>query len=175
MYKYQYKYIDILCEKHIKYDLTGEIDLERTFVNDIFSTHKITNTFLRLSYRSDKDVPEGRLPIDNAQQALFALIKSERCFDDMVAHRYHQSRIMILPDLHIHLIPFRTCHSERELRCFVHKGKLVAITNQFPCNLDNKWDFSGLELLITEKVKLLILNIVSKCNLYDSFVIDIEC
>jgi hypothetical protein len=92
----------------------------------------------------------------------------------MVAHRYHQSRGMILPDLHIHLIPFRTCHSERELRCFAYKGKLVAITNQFPCNLDNKWHFSGLELLITEKVKLLILNIVSKCNLYDSFVIDIE-
>jgi hypothetical protein len=67
------KYIDILCEKHFEYDSTGQIDLENDILLNILGTYKITNSFMRLSYRSAKDVPEGRLSINNTREVVLMI------------------------------------------------------------------------------------------------------
>ena len=104
--------------------------------------------FVRLSWRSPKDVPEGRRPSSTATDVLTAVVKSKRCFDDLVAYRWHLLHgpaavdsdpqavgkfISMLPPAYLHLVPW--CPDvgiSTELRCFVHRGRLVALSHQVP-------------------------------------------
>lgn len=160
-------YCEILCEKHVLYVETGSINLDNlSELRDIINEYSIKDKFMRLSYRSAKDTFEGRLPIKNVDQILTAIIKSERCFDDMIAHIFNKCK-----KLYVNLIPFRECRQERELRCFIFEKKLVAITNQFP---DDVWPFRGVEILIIQRIKEFVDSLWSQYDLYDSVVADIE-
>lgn len=162
-----------LCEKHIHYIQTGIINLTdltlykelKTLINN---KKEQQEWFLRLSYRSAKDVPEGRLPVANADQILYAIIKSDRCFNDMVAHKYNALQGALLPPICIILTPYRKHNQERELRCFVYDNKLVAITNQ------QQWVFKGYELTLIYNINKFIDNLWKNNKLYYAAVVDIE-
>jgi hypothetical protein len=171
------EYVELMCERHVKYCRTGDVDL--TDLTDLISvlneyiSKSDTDMFFRLSYRSAKDVPEGRLPIKNGLQIVTAIIKSERCFDDLIAHRYHQLNDMPLAPININIVPWINCDQSRELRCFVFEKQLVAITNQFPN--DDNWPFKGLEMHLIETVNRYINDMwINYPNLYDSAIVDIE-
>ena len=171
------KYIEQLCEKHIEYQEIGIVNLDN-LTDIVDELNKILKNndefFLRLSYRSAKDIAEGRMPVSDTKQTLLAIIKSERCFDDMIAHRYHQLNDMKLLPLCINLVPWRKCYQERELRCFIFEKKLVAITNQF-CYGDEKWIFNGRELEIVYKINKFVNDLwLTYPDLYDAAVIDLE-
>jgi len=170
------KYLKSLCERHVDYCATGIVNSDTLSslieLIDSYLSKINYDIFMRLSYRSAKDVPEGRLPILSSKQILNALIKSNRCFDDMIAHKYHQLNGMQLPLICLNLTPWRDCNQERELRCFIHHKKLVAITNQFP--ILNSWPFKGKELEITYIIKNFIDDLFNKHDLYDCSVVDIE-
>lgn len=144
-------YVDVLCEKHVIYTQTDEITFDdmEPLVNQLNQKLDGNEYFVRLSYRSPKDVPEGRLPNYTAKDVLTSIIKSERCFEDMIAHIHHKLNNVILPSINIVLIPFRECKNERELRCFIFDGKVKAITNQHP---DFGWPFKGIESLIVSNI-----------------------
>jgi len=169
-------YVELICEKHIEYCRKGYIDL--TGLNDLIKmlNNYITNSngdlFFRLSYRSAKDVPEGRLPVKNGKQIMTAIIKSERCFDDLVAHRYHQLNGVHLAPININVIPWITCNQNREIRCFVFEKQLVAITNQFP---NDDWPFRGCEKQLTETLNRYVNYLwQTHPDIYSSSVVDIE-
>lgn len=161
-------YTDQLCQKHIQYLDTGLINVDDliellSILDDKIEKNK--EYFVRLSYRSAKDVIEGRMPVTNSEQILYAIIKSERCFDDMIAHKYHQFN-----PLYIHLVDWQNCNQDRELRCFIFEKKLVAITNQF-----SSWLFKNQELQIIYEINKFVDDLYNKHkDLYDSCVIDIE-
>jgi hypothetical protein len=143
-------YVELLIQKHVEWRRTERIDLKG--LEEVLASLKETmkkvsgETFIRLSYRSPKDVPEARLPVTSPQQILRLIIKSERCYDDLIAHHYHRSRGVSLFPLNIVLTPWdEKRYPQRELRCFIFRGKLVAITNQFP---DDRWPFKGVEVEI---------------------------
>jgi len=169
------KYIVQLCEQHVQYEQTGLINFHE--LHDLIEElNKILNNnefFLRLSYRSTKDVAEGRMPITNANQIITAIIKSERCFDDMVALLTYNNDNQItnsLFPLYIHLVPWRNCDWFSELRCFIFEKKLVAISNQ-----SDNWLFKGRELEIVYKINKFVNELYQKHkDLYDSTVMDIE-
>ncbi len=169
-------YLEQLCQKHIEYSNHGTIDPDDlSSLRDLIQSHLSDlhhDVFMRLSYRSAKDVPEGRLPISSSNQIIIALIKSERCFDDMIAHQYHKLKGIQLPSLCLNLTPWRDCSQERELRCFIHCKTLVAITNQFPTL--NSWPFKGKELEVILSIKKFIDELFHKYDPYDSTVMDIE-
>jgi len=98
--------------------------------------------FVRLSWRSPKDVPEGRLPSSVGSDVLNALIKSERCRDDLIAYRWHQlAGDWTPPRPYLHLVPWNSSlQVSRELRCFVHQNRLVAVSQQAFTHI---FDFNG--------------------------------
>lgn len=173
-------YVGILCQKHVDYHKTGKIQLKdmrnlRRILNEKIAEFG-SELFVRLSYRSAKDVPEGRTPIMDSEQVLKAIIKSERCFDDMIAHKYHKLNgvdlhKVDLPHLGINLVPWKKCVVERELRCFVHNKTLVAITFQI---LTSSWPFAGLEKYVVESIHKFVKELWDKHTLYNSAVIDVE-
>jgi hypothetical protein len=174
------EYLDMLMEKHVEYykdgvvDLKGLDDLIKNInggISNYEDNHKNKEWFVRLSYRSAKDVPEGRMSIMDGDEAVMAIIKSKRCFDDMIAHKYHTLRGVKLPLLGINLVPWTNCKVERELRCFVFNGRLVAVTFQIP-NLP--WPFFGLEKCVIERLKEFVNQLWNKHNLYNCAVVDVE-
>eukprot|EP01048_Picozoa_sp_COSAG05_P010719 COSAG05_NODE_961_length_6421_cov_4.206738_3_plen_721_part_00 len=88
--------------------------------------------FVRLSARSPKDALQGACTC--AADVIAVLSRSRRCFDDLVAHRYHR----VQSPVSLHLLPWRArswCYGSdptTEMRCFVHGGCLVAASHQFP-------------------------------------------
>lgn len=170
-------YVELICQRHVEYCYTANVNL--TGLNELISilndyiSRSDGDLFFRLSYRSSKDVPEGRLPVKNGLQIVTALIKSERCFDDLVAHRYHQLNGLILPQINISIVPWIDCDQDRELRCFVFEKQLVAVTNQFPS--DDNWSFKCLETQLIETLNRYINDLwVVHQDLYESTVVDIE-
>ena len=169
-------YLMTLCEKHIEYCKSGIIEFNELYdlinkLNDYISTSS-TDLFFRLSYRSAKDVPEGRMPITNGKQIINAIIKSERCFYDLIAHKYHKNKGLSLTSINIILIPWKNCNQSRELRCFVYNKQLVAITNQFP---NETWSFNHMEDYLISKINTFINDLWSNNkDLYNSCVVDIE-
>ena len=161
------KYCEVLCEKHVLYVETGDINLE--YLDDLremINMYDFKHKFFRMSYRSAKDVVAGKIPMENADHVLNILIKSERCFDDMIAHTFNN-----LKNISIIFVPFRKCRQDRELRCFVFQNKLVAITNQFP---DDAWPFHGLEILIIQKIRKFVNHLWETYSPYESAVLDVE-
>ena len=170
-----------LCECHMNYDRDGHLDLSKPDLNKlqqqlkyvISSRKDCDEWFVRLSYRSPKDVAEGRLPVTFSDDIITALIKSERCFDDMIAHRFHQFRGMYLPQLHVHLVPWRhDCDQSREMRCFVYKRRLVAVCHQFP--LEPFVFVARRDSLVSCLNSFLMSVWHAAPNLYQSSVVDVE-
>ena len=134
---------------------------------------KFGEWFCRLSNRSPKDVLTT--PCRSADDAIDAVIRSTRCFDDLVAHRYHRLRGIAVPHVEMHLVPWREdCDANAELRCFVHNRRLVAASHQFPGEL---FPFLGREKELVASLHDLVQSIYSELMptaTYDSAVIDIE-
>jgi hypothetical protein len=170
-------YVTLLAEKHVhfvqnhRFDWSGLEDL-LVLLKEVWQ--KLDGEwFMRLSYRSPKDVPEGRLPIQSPRQMLQTIIESERCYDDLIAHGYHQSRGVDLPPLNIVLVPWDShkCSLITELRCFVFNKNLVAITRQ---SFEEEWPFRGKEMEILHLLEQYICELWHRYpDLYDSAIVDI--
>ena len=169
-----------LCEKHVSYMKNGYIDdykkdlddLVKELDNFFMANDEDCGWFLKLSYRSAKDVPQGRFPVWKTEDVITAIVCSERCFDDMVAHQFHQRNHAYLPPMLLHLLPYEECNRDRELRCFVYDRRLCAITNQFP---EDPWLFEGHEIELILTIRNFVCRLWQKhSDLYDEAVIDVE-
>lgn len=83
--------------------------------------------FIRLSSRSPKDALGGIRPCSSAFEVLRTLCQSNRVSNDILWYVNYK----IETPLYIHFVPWITIKTENEVRCFIYKKKLVAITHYY--------------------------------------------
>ena len=60
----------------------------------------------------------------DAPEIVKLIVRSQRIFDDALAHLHHTLRGgLALAPMQLHLVPWRDCRQSREMRCFVHQQR----------------------------------------------------
>jgi len=78
--------------------------------------------FVRLEYNSLKDSHKASIPFRSGEEIVKAILLSLRSMT------YIEYQLDINEDMNVFLLPFRVIDRKDELRCFVHQGKVTAIT-----------------------------------------------
>jgi len=96
----------------------GLVDL----LNGIIHGQQQQPCFVRLEYNSLKDSHKPTVPFQSGEEIVKAILLSLR------SKTYIEYQLDIHEDMYVFILPFRFIDRKNELRCFVDRGKLTAIT-----------------------------------------------
>jgi|SaaInlStandDraft_4_1057021.scaffolds.fasta_scaffold13767_3 hypothetical protein len=135
-------------------------------IENRFDVCKGSKWFARLSTKSPKDSKYFFSPITTSDEIIKLFETSQICINDMISFVNGT-----YDNLSIVLLPWINYSKKHELRCFVHKNKLVAITQPYLgyWSSDNSID----KQKVVDDIRLIVNGIKLFLN-FDSYVLDIE-